>query len=550
VRSPLEAFGSLVGWNLGDIFDAVGEAVPGERPALIHGDRTLTWADFTRRSNNLAAQLLARGARPGDKVALCMRNRPEYAEILAACCKARLVHVNVNFRYLDDELHYIFENSDSKFVVFAGEFAERVGKLRERLPKLTSYIQVDDGVTTAPLGEAYEELANAGAGEPLDLRRSPDDLLLVYTGGTTGMPKGVMWRSEDLWEALGRGANIFNHNTKPESLERHCENLRRTEAGVRQIPACPIMHGTGFFTSIGILAGGGTLVTLDSPHFDPHELWAAVSRHKVQSIVIVGDAFAKPLLQALDERPGAYDLSSLVLVLSSGLMWSPEVKRGLLRHNQRLVLVDTLGSSEALGFGTAVTTARGESRSAKFRIGESCKVFSKDGREIRPGSEEPGVVARAGPIPLGYYKDPEKSAQTFPTINGVRYSIPGDWCLVEEDGTLTLLGRGNVCINTAGEKVYPEEVEEVLKTHPDVEDAVVVGVPDERWGRAVTGVVELRAGAKLDAEALRRHVRSKLAGYKVPKRVLSVDSLDRAANGKADYERIRALAMERLGLSQ
>jgi len=541
------AFGSEMTWNFGDILDVAGAVVPADRPALIHGDRIISWGELTRRSNNLAAQLRARGAQPDDKVAFYMRNCPEYPEALVACLKARLVHVNINFRYLDDELHYIIDNSDARFVVFGEEFAERVAKLRDRLPKVSRFIQVADGATPPAFAESYEELANAGTGEPLDLERSSDDLLLLYTGGTTGMPKGVMWRSGDLWDAMGRGANVLNQNARPESLEQHGENLRLGGEGVRQIPACPIMHGTGLFTAMGTLAGGGTLVTLTAANFDPHELWGAVERHRVQAIVIVGDAFAKPLLRALDERPGRYDLSSLVLVLSSGVMWSPEVKQGLLGHSKRLVLVDAFGSSEAIGFGTSVTTARGKSRSARFRIGENCKVFSEDGREIQPGSGEPGFVARSGPIPLGYYKDEEKTAQTFRTIDGVRYSIPGDWCRVEADGTLTLLGRGSVCINTGGEKVYPEEIEEALKTHPDVEDAVVVGVTDERWGQAVTGVVELRRGAELDEERLRQHVSGQLARFKVPKRIVALDSLGRAENGKADYARVRELALERLG---
>ncbi len=537
-----------MGWNFGDIFDAVGDVVPAARPALIHGQRSLDWGELTRRSNNLAEQLRARGARPDDKIAIYLRNRPEYPEGLMAGIKARLVQVNINFRYLDDELHYILDNSDARFVIFAGEFAERLAKLRDRLPKVVSYIQVDDGSPAAPFAEAYEELANAGRGEPLDIQRSPDDLLLLYTGGTTGMPKGVMWRAGDLWEAMRRGGNLFNKNAMPASLDEHRENLR-LGTGVRQLPACPIMHGTGLFTAMGAMAGGGTLVTLESQNFDPHELWAAVERQRVQSIVIVGDAFAKPLLRALDERPGAYDLSSLLQIISSGVMWSPEVKQGLLKHSQQLILVDAFGSSEAIGFGTSVTTAHGVSRGARFRIGENCKVFSEDGREIEPGSGEPGFVARCGPIPQGYYKDPEKTARTFPEINGVRYSIPGDWCLVEADGTLNLLGRGSACINSGGEKVYPEEVEEALKTHPDVEDAVVVGVPDEKWGQAVTGVVELRAEAELDEAGLRQHVRSQLAGFKVPKRILAVASVGRAVNGKADYAEIQARALERLNLS-
>jgi fatty-acyl-CoA synthase len=536
-------------WNLGDIFDAVAAALPHDAPALITRDRTVSWGELDRRSNALARALVERGAQPDDKVALYLRNRPEYIEMLVACFKARLVHVNVNFRYREHELEYIFDNSDATVVLFAGEFGETVSKLRDRLPKVRTWIQVDDGAPRQPFAEACEVLATGGDASPLEIERSPDDLLLLYTGGTTGMPKGVMWRSEDLWEALGRGANLFNRNYRPESLDDHAARIRRDGPGARQLPACPLMHGTGLFTALGVLAGGGSVVTIESAHLDADELWETVVRHGVNSIAIVGDAFAKPMLRALDENPGRYDLSKLVMIVSSGVMWSPEVKKGLLRHAEHVILVDSFGSSEAVGFGTSVTTAKGESRTGRFEIGERVKVFSEDGREVVPGSGEPGFVARGGAIPLGYYKDADKTAEIFRTIGGQRWSIPGDWCLVEEDGTLTLLGRGSNCINTAGEKVYPEEVEEALKEHPDVDDALVVGVPDEKWGQAVTGIVELRPGARFDENSLRNHVRERLAGYKTPKRVLATERMFRAPNGKADYKATTSYAKRELEIS-
>jgi fatty-acyl-CoA synthase len=533
-------------WNLGDIVDAVASVLPPDAPALLHAERAVSWGELDRRSNNLARALMARGAQPGDKVAIYTRNRPEYMEALVACLRARLVHVNVNFRYLEEEIRYILDDSDSKFVLFAGEFGPLLATLRARLPRVRGFLQIDDGSPLMPFAERYDLLAEEGRGDRLDVHRSPDDLLFLYTGGTTGMPKGVMWRSEDLWEALGRGGNALNGNAASPTLEAHSERIRGTGPGARHLSACPLMHGTGLFTSIAALANGGAVVTLESSKLDPHELWSAVERHRVNSCAIVGDAFGKPMLRALDESPGAYDLRSLLLVISSGVMWSAEVKRGLLAHHAGLILVDSFGSSEAVGFGMSVTTSSGETRTGKFRIGEKVKVFTEDLREVVPGSGEHGFVARCGPIPLGYYKDPEKTARTFRVIDGVRYAIPGDFCRVEADGTLTLLGRGSVCINTGGEKVYPEEVEEALKRHPDVEDAVVVGAPDEKWGQAVVGVVQLRPGAALDEEGLRAHVRLGLAGYKTPKRVLAVETIGRAPNGKADYARIRELACARL----
>jgi len=533
-------------WNLGDIFDTLGEAVPGDNPALLHGESAVSWTAFTRRTNNLAAALRAGGARPGDKVALYLRNRPEYLETTVACFKARLVHVNVNFRYLADELQYIIDNADAKFVVFAGEFADRLDALRPRLPKVQTYLQVDDGTPFAPFAEAYEPLAAEGSGTPLGSERSPDDLLFLYTGGTTGMPKGVMWRSEDLWGALGGGGNPVLGEAPVASLDDLATRVRARGPGFRHLPACPLMHGTGLFTALITLGAGGAIATLPGVNFDPHELWQAVGRQAINTIAIVGDAFAKPMLRALDERRGDYRLDTLLSIISSGVMWSPEVKRALLAHHPNMILFDSFGSSEAVGFGASITTAAGESRTGRFQLAEKVKVFTEDGREVQPGSDESGVVAHGGPIPVGYYKDPEKTARTFRVINGVRYVIPGDWCRVEADGALTLLGRGSVCINTAGEKVYPEEVEEMLKTHPAVYDAVVVGVPDEKWGQAVVGVVELNPGTRVSEEEIRAHVRQRLAGFKTPKRVLVVESIGRAANGKADYAGMARLAEQRL----
>lgn len=535
-------------WNFGDLLDGLDARLPADRPALIHADRITTWGEFGARSNRLARALRARGAQPGDKVAFYLRNGPAYLETLAACFKARLVHVNVNYRYQDDELAYILDNSDARFAVFGEEFAPHVERLRPRLPKVEHWIQVGGA---AEAGDSFEALCATGDASPLGIERSPDDLLFVYTGGTTGMPKGVMWRQEDLWGALGAGRNAPpNAGEAPATPDEHLRRCAAFSEPNRQIPACPLMHGTGLFTAIGTLSAGGCIATLTSPSFDPVELFETVEGHRVSSVVIVGDAFARPMLRVLDEHPGRYDLSSLRLIVSSGVMWSLEVKKGLLRHAPHLVLADMFGSSEAIGFGTSIMTAAGETRTARFRIGENCRVFTEDHREVRPGSGERGFIARSGPIPLGYYKDPEKTAKTFPVIGGVRYSIPGDWCTVEEDGTLTLLGRGSVCINTAGEKVYPEEVEEVLKTHPDVEDALVVGVPDPTFGQAVTAVVEVAPGRPFDEDALRRHVRERLAGYKTPKRLVATPKMFRAPNGKADYARAAAFAREALDLAE
>jgi fatty-acyl-CoA synthase len=534
-------------WNFGDVLDAVESRIGPDWPALVHGDASVSWGELSRRSNALAAGLRARGLAPGDKVAFYLRNRSEYLVLLAACFKARLVHVNVNYRYQDEELLYIFDNSDAKCVVFGDEFLDHVERLVPRAGKVACWLQV--GGATADFAERFEALCEAGDGKPLGIERSPDDLLFVYTGGTTGMPKGVMWRHEDLWGAIGGGGTIAaNQGVRPPDVATHASHVAAWGRGPVQVPACPLMHGTGLLTTIVNLMGGGCVVTLEKPSFDPEELFDVVDQRRVESAVIVGDAFARPMLECLEAHPGRWDLSSLKVILSSGVMWSQEVKQGLIGHLPHVALADLFGSSEAVGFGSSVTSARGSSRTAKFVLGDDCKVFTEDHREVEPGSGERGFVARRGPIPLGYYKDEKKTAETFPTIDGVRYSVPGDWCTVEADGTLTLLGRGSVCINTAGEKVYPEEVEEVLKTHDGVRDALVVGVPDPKWGQAVTAVVELGEGEALDEALLRAHVREHLAGYKTPKRVFDVERMFRAPNGKADYKGATAFAKRRLGI--
>jgi fatty-acyl-CoA synthase len=526
---------SAENWNLGNIFEGLDEVMPADATALIHDGCELKWGAFARRSNNLARALVARGAKPNDKIAFYMRNCAEYLETLTAAFKARLVHVNVNFRYLDDELAYILDNSDAKFVVFGPEFADRAAGLAENSSKVTHWIQV--GSEGEAFAEAYESLAESGDGAPLSIERSNDDLLFIYTGGTTGMPKGVMWRAEDLWGALGYGTNVpANGGSRPETPTDHIANVGKYGPGPRQIVACPLMHGTGMLTSISALSGGASVITMGGASFDAEELFETIDKFAANSVVIVGDAFARPMLKVLDANPGRWSLETLQLIISSGVMWSRESKLGMLEHMPNTILADMFGSSEAVGFGSSVTSKSGGERTAKFTIGENCKVFSEDHREITAGSGERGFIARRGPIPLGYYKDEEKTAKTFPTIDGVRYSIPGDWCTVEEDGTLTLLGRGSACINTAGEKVYPEEIEEALKTHPDIEDALVVGLPDEKWGQAVTAVVELRGDGSLDEDGIRTYVRERLAGYKTPKRVFSVETMFRGPNGKADYK--------------
>lgn len=535
-------------WNFGDILDDNASHLGPDDPALIHGDRIVSWPDMAARSNNVARALRERGAQSGDKIGFYLRNQPEYVEGLAAAFKGRLTHVNVNYRYLDDELSYIIDNSDSTVVLYDVEFRDNVERVHERLSKVKIWVEVGGSGDAPEFAIDYETLANSGDGQPLDIERSPDDQMFLYTGGTTGMPKGVMW-SHKIWREANLDGLKRIYGAAPETWEQHRAFVQEFGKHGRQVPACPLMHGTGLFTALGAFLMGGAIVTLENKsRFDPEQLWQTAERNGVTAMAIVGDAFAKPMLKVLNDAPGKYDLSSVASITSSGVMWSHEVKQGLIEHLPQVALNDSFGASEAVGFGMSVTTADGVVETAKFEIGEHCKVFAEDGTEIQPGSDQPGLIARGGAVPLGYYKDEKKSAETFKTINGVRYAIPGDWCLVAEDGTMTLLGRGSNCINSAGEKIYPEEVEEALKEHDAVRDALVVGVPDDKWGQAVTGVVEFANNASASEDELKAFVRTRLAAYKAPKRVLVTDDLKRAPNGKADYKTVRAFAYDALGI--
>jgi fatty-acyl-CoA synthase len=542
----------MPGWNFADVWTAVAQTQP-DAPALVHGDVRRTWAELDARANGVAQWLLGLdGVAHQDKVAHYLYNCPEFIESMFGIFRAGFAPVNTNYRYADEELLYLWDNADAVAVVFHGTFADRIETLRHKLPKVKGWLWVDDGAGPCPDWATPYDRA-AAQGQPGDDVQGPwgrdgDDLYMLYTGGTTGMPKGVMWRQDDIFSTL----NESNGAVYPAEPDTDAVRRIRTEQGpgFKCVPACPLMHGTGAFTSFSILSGGGCVITLTNRTFDADELLATVDREKVNVIAIVGDAFAKPILRALDQSPGKYDISSLILVVSSGVMWSHETKQGLLGHHSAMLLSDAFSSSEALGMGSSVSGGNAAADTAKFNLGGNAIVITDDGRLVEPGSGEVGMVGVKGRTPLGYYKDPEKTAKTFKVIDGVRYSIPGDYATVEADGTLKLLGRGSVCINTGGEKVYPEEVEEVLKTHPSVRDAVAVGLPDEKWGEAITAVVEAHPGAAVDEADVIAHVKNRLAAYKAPKRVLLVETIGRAPNGKVDYKRIRADAAERVGAGQ
>ncbi len=525
------------GWNLATAWEAIAAEL-GDTLAIAHGDLFRTWADFEDRAARLAGAFAEAGVGPDSKVALYLYNGPTYLEATFAAFKLGAVPVNVNYRYTSSELTYLLDNADAEVVVASPELAERIDPLRAGLPRLGPVFVDDDSLESIATGH---DRGDAG-------RRSLDDLWFLYTGGTTGLPKGVMWPHRSLF---ANAAPSFKgcHEPMPDGPEGCATAARaireRGEPAVL-LPAAPLMHGTSALSTWGVLTTGGTIVTLTSRSLDADELLDAVEEHGVTNLTIVGDAFAKPVVSALEAAEVAgrpRDLSSLKIVVSSGVMWSQPVKDALLARAD-VVLADLVGSSEGIGMANSVAKRGRPVPTARFRLGEHARVVTDDGRDVAPGSGEVGMLAVGGPIPIGYYKDPDKTAETFRRIEGRVWSIPGDHATVDVDGMVTLLGRGSVCINTAGEKVYPEEVEEALKTHPLVHDANVVGLPDERWGQAVTAVVSLEEGASVGEKELRDHCRTTLAGYKLPKAIVVVPRVERSPNGKTDYRWAAKVATE------
>jgi len=540
-------------WTFADVWEAIAAAQP-ERPAFIQGARTLTWAQFDARADALAAHLIGAGLDHQAKVAAFLYNGPEYIESYYAAFKGGFAPVNTNYRYGPEELFYLFDNADAQAVVFHSSFAGVLETIRERLAGVKAWIAVaEPGHPVPDWASDYEAIvAKVPAARPTTAPwgRSGDDLLLLYTGGTTGMPKGVMWRQDDLFNVIGAGGNALLGIPPATSTEELVARILSPEH-IRPISliACPLMHGTGQFSNLICFNQGGTAAYLPSRRFNAMELWDEVDRLGATAVVIVGLAFSTPMLEALEANPGRWDLSTVKAMSSSGSMWSQENKRGLLSFARNAMIFDSFGSSEAVGLGVSASAPGAEAKTAAFALGPNCAVFAEDGRRVQPGSGERGLVAVTGLLPVGYYKDEEKTAKTFKIMEGVRWSVPGDWAEVNEDGTLKLLGRGSVCINTGGEKVFPEEVEEALKTHLAVRDAVVVGVPDPRFGERICAVVETDGAAQPSLAELSEHVRASLAGYKAPRELVLVASIGRAPNGKVDYKAVKDRAIAALGVT-
>ena len=522
------------------VWESIADAIP-DHVAITHADNSRTWAEFDDRAARIAQAFTDAGLGPESKIALYMYNSNEYMESHYAAFKMRGVAINVNYRYLDEELWYLLDNSDSEAIVFHRSLAARVAHVVSRLPKLKLMIVVDDGPgADVPGAVEYEQVI--AEHEPMErIERSEDDIYMLYTGGTTGMPKGVMYQIGGLTDGfIMQGFPMVGLEPPADASEvaSMVKNAIESSPRMVSIPCAPLMHGTGCWLGWFIpMCAGAEIVTLTNRSLDPHEVLQKIEDHKATSITIVGDSFAKPLVRAIDEgKPdgGSYDLSS-------GVMWTTEVKQQMLERIEQAVLVDAMGSSEG-SMGTQITMKGMSMDTAKFTQMPTTKVFTDDDREVVPGSDEVGMVAAGGNVPLGYYKDEEKSARTFRVIDGVRYSFPGDLAMVAEDGTLILLGRGSQVINTGGEKVFPEEVEEAVKRVDGIVDCLVVGVEDEKFGQAVTAVASLAEGAEVDEATVIAAVKNDLAGYKAPKSVVFVQSVPRAPNGKADYKAARSLA--------
>ncbi|HWS94032.1 MAG TPA: acyl-CoA synthetase [Mycobacterium sp.] len=522
-----------VALNIADLAEHAIDAVP-DRVALICGDEQLTYAQLEEKANRLAHYLIDQGVKKGDKVGLYCRNRNEIVIAMLGIVKAGAILVNVNYRYVEDELRYLFDNSDMVALVHERQYSDRVANVLPDTPNVKTVLVIEDrsdkdyqrygGV------EFYSAIAQ-GSPERDFGERSADDIYLLYTGGTTGFPKGVMWRHEDIYRVLFGGTDFATGEFVRDEYD--LAKVAAQNPPMIRYPIPPMIHGaTQSSTWMSIFAGQTTLL---APEFNADEVWRTVHDHKVNLLFFTGDAMARPLLDALI-KDNDYDLSSLFLLASTAALFSPSIKDKLLELLPNRVITDSIGSSET-GFGGTGIVAAGKTHTGgpRVTIDHRTVVLDEEGNEVQPGSGVRGFIAKKGNIPVGYYKDEKKTAETFRTINGVRYAIPGDYAMVEADGTVTMLGRGSVSINSGGEKIYPEEVEAALKGHPDVFDALVVGVPDPRFGQHVAAVVQARPGCRPSLSELDSFVRSEIAGYKVPRSLWLVDEVKRSPAGKPDY---------------
>lgn len=522
-----------VALNIADLAEHAIDAVP-DRVALICGDEKLTYAELEEKANRLAHYLLDQGVKKDDKVGLYCRNRNEIVIAMLGIVKAGAILVNVNYRYVEGELRYLFDNSDMVALVHERQYSDRVANVLPDTPNVKTILVVEDGSDKDYQrygGVEFYSALEKGSPERDFGPRSADDIYLLYTGGTTGFPKGVMWRHEDIYRVLFGGTDFATGEFVKDEYD--LAKAAAENPPMIRYPIPPMIHGaTQSATWMSIFSGQTTVL---APEFNADEVWRTIHEHKVNLVFFTGDAMARPLLDALN-KDHDYDLSSLFLLASTAALFSPSIKERLLKLLPNRVITDSIGSSET-GFGgtSIVSKDAPHAGGPRVTIDHRTVVLDEEGNEVKPGSGVRGLIAKKGNIPVGYYKDEKKTAETFKTFNGVRYAIPGDYALVEEDGTVTMLGRGSVSINSGGEKIYPEEVEGALKGHPDVFDALVVGVPDPRYGQHVAAVVQPRPGTRPSLAELDRFVRSEIAGYKVPRSLWLVDEVKRSPAGKPDY---------------
>ncbi len=525
--------------NIADLAEHAIDAVP-DRVALISGGERLTYAELEEKANRLAHYLVDHGVRKDDKVGLYSRNRIEIVIAMLGVVKAGAIGVNVNFRYVEGELRYLFDNSDMVAVVHERQYADRVANVLPDTPGVKTVLVVEDGSDLDYQrygGVEFSSALKQSSPERDFGPRSEDDLYLLYTGGTTGFPKGVMWRHEDIYRVLFGGTDFATG--EPIADEYDLAKQAAANPPMIRLPIPPMIHGATQSATWMSLFSGQTVVL--APEFNADEVWRMIQEHKVNLLFFTGDAMARPLLDALlaSQASGQgepYDLSSLFLLASTAALFSTSIKEKFLELLPNRIITDSIGSSET-GFGGTSIVAKGQSHTGgpRVTIDKNTVVLDEDGHEVVPGSGVRGFIAKRGHIPVGYFKDDEKTRQTFRVINGVRYAIPGDYAQVEADGSVTMLGRGSVSINSGGEKIYPEEVEAALKGHPDVFDALVVGVPDPRFGQHVAAVVHPREGTRPTLAELDAFVRSEIAGYKVPRSLWYVDEVKRSPAGKPDY---------------
>ena len=522
-------------FNLADLFEAAVDAFPEREYLVANGDRR-TYAEMEERANRLAHYLSAQGIGPGDHVGIYSYNSIEWVEIAWAVFKLRAVWININYRYVEEELRYLFGNADLKMLIHQREFSPHVRALLPELPSIEHVIVVEDGSDAAdpcPDAVRYEDAMALGSPVRDFGPRSGDDIYMLYTGGTTGMPKGVVWRHEDVIFALGGGVDPMT-NVR---VERPEEFVEKGQNGfvITHFPIAPLMHGATQWSVLGRSFVGDRIIL--TAKFDPKAVWQTIQDEQVNSVMVTGDAMAKPLVEALDDEDATYDLSSLFAVVSSAALFSAPVKDQFFVHLPNIMITDAIGSSESGNNGmTVIAAGNTEMRSGPTvtALGDTV-VFDDDMKRVEPGSGNTGKIARSGDIPLGYYNDPVKTAETFIEVEGVRYVMPGDYATVEADGTITLLGRGSVVINSGGEKIYPEEVESAVRSHPAVIDAIVCAAPDERWGQTVAAIVAPRDGRSVTLVDIQDHCRDHIAGYKVPRRLFVVDAIVRSPSGKPDY---------------